>query len=233
MAVSENRNNPESSQESSQIAAARRYERLAYDSLRNNNLKEAESNFQKAWSQIEKTGDEPGKAFLLGNLGNLYFKSQNWEQAEDHYRRALLKMEELKDDQGIESTLGNLGNVLLYKGQYDDAKDHYRKALEVTRRTNNQENQAMYCENLGQVAIQQDDLVEAEGHFTMAMSTLSEGDEVAKKRIEERLKFIKNHSKYIECREKEIKETLEKLDTKTQQKEILNDRHIISKNNRS
>ena len=121
----ENQESPQSSQESSQIAAARRYERLAYDGLKNNNLKEAENNFLKAWKQIEKTSDEPCKAFLLGNLGNLYFKKKEWELAREYYQKALTKMEALKNDQGIESTLGNLGNVFLYKGEYGAAKDHY------------------------------------------------------------------------------------------------------------
>ena len=108
----ENQESSQSSQESSKISAARRYERLAYDSLKDNNLKAAENNFLKAWKQIEKTTDEAGKAFLLGNLGNLYCKKKEWKLAREHYQKALTKMEELKDDQGIESTLGNLGNYL-------------------------------------------------------------------------------------------------------------------------
>ena len=43
-------------------------------------------------------GDEPGKAFIYGNLGNLYFQTKKLEESEENYKKALAKIEELKNE---------------------------------------------------------------------------------------------------------------------------------------
>ena len=79
--------------------------------LKKNNIEEAESNFREALKCMEKAGDDTGQAYVLGNLGNIFFQSKQFDKAEDFYSRSLTFMEKLKDAKGIESSLGNLGSV--------------------------------------------------------------------------------------------------------------------------
>ena len=54
----------------------KKFEKLGYSSLENNNLQEAESHFLKALNLMGKSGDETGQAYVLGNLGNICFQDQ-------------------------------------------------------------------------------------------------------------------------------------------------------------
>ena len=54
-----------------------------YASLKSNNLQEAASHFQQAAEIMEQTGDEAGRAYMLGNLGNICFQTRHLEQLHD------------------------------------------------------------------------------------------------------------------------------------------------------
>lgn len=104
------------SSEKNSAEEGRKYEKLGYASLQNNNVKEAESHFLKALKLMEQSGDETGQAYILGNLGNLNYQSKKLEVAEDYYGRALSLMEKINDVKGMESTLGNLGHLCFSSG---------------------------------------------------------------------------------------------------------------------
>ncbi|SVD55080.1 uncharacterized protein METZ01_LOCUS407934, partial [marine metagenome] len=89
----------------------RKYEKIALDCLKQNNLSEAESNFLQALKYMQESGDEEGQAYVMGNLGNLFFQSRRLDKAEEYYGMALTYMEKVNDIRGIESSLGNLGSV--------------------------------------------------------------------------------------------------------------------------
>ena len=59
-----------------EIEEGRKYEKIALDCLKQNNLSEAESNFLQALKLMEQSGDEQGQAYVQGNLGNLCFRSR-------------------------------------------------------------------------------------------------------------------------------------------------------------
>ncbi len=107
----------------------RKFEKIALDYLKQNNLPEAESNFIQALTHMKQSGDEEGQAYVLGNLGNLCFQSRRLDKAQEYYGKALTYMEKVNDIRGIESSLGNLGSVLFYKGSLDEAEETYKKAL--------------------------------------------------------------------------------------------------------
>ena len=64
------------------IDEGRKYEKIALDCLKQNNLPEAESNFLQALECMKQSGDEEGQAYVLGNLGNLSFQSSRLDKAE-------------------------------------------------------------------------------------------------------------------------------------------------------
>ena len=52
----------------------RKYEQLAFSSLKNNNRDEAEAHFLKALKHMEMNGDETGQAYLLVISATFIFK---------------------------------------------------------------------------------------------------------------------------------------------------------------
>ena len=82
----------------------RNFEKLGYESLQKNNIEDAESNFLEALKHMEASGDDTAQAYVLGNLGNIFFQSKQFDKAEDFYSRSLTFMEKLKDAKGIESS---------------------------------------------------------------------------------------------------------------------------------
>jgi len=101
-----------------EIEEGRKYEKIALDCLKQNNLSEAESNFLQALKLMEQSGDEQGQAYVQGNLGNLCFQSRRLDKAEEYYSKALTYMEKVNDVRGIESSLGNLGSVLFIRASW-------------------------------------------------------------------------------------------------------------------
>jgi len=126
----------------------RKFEKIALDYLKQNNLSEAESNFLQALEHMKQSGDEEGQAYVLGNLGNLCFQSRRLDKAQEYYGKALTYMEKVNDIRGIESSLGNLGSVFFYKGSLDEAEETYKKALKFLEEANDSEGQSIYNENL-------------------------------------------------------------------------------------
>ncbi len=102
----------------------RKYEKLGYENLGKNDLKEAESCFLQALKLMETSGDETGQAYVLGNLGNICFQDKRLDLAEDYYSKSLTLMEQVKDTKGIESSLGNLGSVFFTRGSLDKAEEN-------------------------------------------------------------------------------------------------------------
>ena len=73
----------------------RNFEKLGYENLQKNNIEEAKTNFLEALKHMEQAGDDTGQAYVLGNLGNIFFQSKQFDKAEDFYSRSLTFMEKL------------------------------------------------------------------------------------------------------------------------------------------
>ena len=84
-----------------EIEEGRKYEKIALDCLKENNLSGAESNFLQALTHMKQSGDEEGQAYVQGNLGNLCFQSRRLDKAEEYYGKALAYMEKVNDVRGI------------------------------------------------------------------------------------------------------------------------------------
>jgi len=205
-----------------EIEEGRKYEKIALDCLKQNNLSEAESNFLQALKLMEQSGDEQGQAYVQGNLGNLCFQSRRLDKAEEYYSKALTYMEKVNDVRGIESSLGNLGSVLFYKGKLDEADETYKKALKLLEQANDTEGQSVYNENLGNVSLKKDDLEAAEDFFNRAKTLLdAEKHKDRISQIESKITDLQKHPKYVEGKEKSLLNEIESMKQAGKKKEIL------------
>ena len=205
-----------------EIEEGRKFEKIALDYLKQNNLSEAESNFLQALEHMKQSGDEEGQAYVLGNLGNLCFQSRRLDKAEEYYGKALTYMEKANDIRGIESSLGNLGSVLFYKGDLDEAEETYKRALRFLEEANDTEGQSIYNENLGNVYLKKDDLTKAEDYFNRAKTLLdSEKDKDRIKQVEDKLDALQKQPKYVEGKEENLLKEIESLEKGGKKREVL------------
>ena len=201
----------------------KKYEQMAYASLQKKDFKEAETNFLAALKHMEDAGDEPGQAYTLGNLGNIYFQRRRWDEARDYYQQSLTLMEKLKDERGIESSLGNLGNVSFYQGELDAAQENYVKALKLVEQSQNLKGQIQYNENLGNIALQKKDFPAAEQYFeTLKSFLLSEKEDAESVAIvEEKIKSLKKQPEYLEAKEKDVQGEIDRLTQETRHSDLI------------
>ena len=195
-----------------EIGEGRKFEKIALDYMKQNNLSEAESNFIKALTHMKQSGDEEGQAYVLGNLGNLCFQSRRLDKAEDYYGKALTYMEKVNDPRGIESSLGNLGSVFFYKGNLDKAEATYKKALKFLEEANDTEGQSIYNENLGNVYLKKEELAKAEDYFNRAKTLLdSEKNKDQIKQVVDKLDALQKHPKHVEGKEGKLLKEIDSL----------------------
>ena len=178
----------------------RRFEKMGLASLQARKLDEAENHFQSALKHMQTDGDEIGQAYVLGNLGNLFFEQKRLDLAEENYEKSLKLMQKIKDKRGVESSYGNLGNVSLYRNNFEKAREHYQKALRVVEETKNIPAQVMYQENLGNVCLQLKNFETAKQHLEKArLLLLSERQELEKvSLLEDKIKSIDTNPEYLE-----------------------------------
>jgi tetratricopeptide (TPR) repeat protein len=200
----------------------RKYEELAYTSLKENKIEEAESHFLHALDIMGQSEDAMGKAYVLGNLGNICFQSQRLEMAEDYYSRSLQLMEKFEDVKGIESSLGNLGSVYLYQGSLEKAEDSYNKALEIMVKANDNNGQAVYNEYLGNVFLKRENFETAEDFYSKARKFLEiEKQEERITQLDEKILSIQKHPGYLGNKESGLLKEIEGLAEKGHSRELL------------
>ena len=200
----------------------KKHEKLGYASLKSNNIKEAESHFLKAVELMQSCGDEAGQAYMLGNLGNIYFQGKQLEQAEGYYSQSLALMEKVKDVKGIESSLGNLGSVHFYKGSLDKAEENYQKALKIMEEANDKSGQGIYNGYIGNVLLGREEFDAAEDYYQRAITFLDKEKDAAQiSQLEEKIASIEKHPGYLKKKEEAILASIEKLSPKGQESDLL------------
>ena len=201
----------------------RNFEKLGYESLKKNNIEEAESNFREALKCMEKAGDDTGQAYVLGNLGNIFFQSKQFDKAEDFYSRSLTFMEKLKDAKGIESSLGNLGSVYFYQGSLEKAEESYQKALQIMVETNDPLGQGIYNEYLGNTSLKKDELEQAIDYYQKAKEfmALAKQDERKIQQLVDRVESLKKHPTYLKNKESALLAEVDSLTSTGQKTKVI------------
>ena len=201
----------------------RNFEKLGYENLQKNNIEDAKSNFLEALKHMEKAGDDTGQAYVLGNLGNIFFQSKQFDKAEDFYSRSLTFMEKLKDAKGIESSLGNLGSVYFYQGSLEKAEESYQKALEIMVETNDPLGQGIYNEYLGNTSLKKDDLKQAIDFYQKAKEfmELAKQDERKIQQLVDRVESLKKHPTYLKNKESALLAEVDSLTSTGQKTKVI------------
>lgn len=91
----------------------------------------AESNYLKAKSAHEVSGNQLGIAGILNNLGVLFMDRGDFRRAADQYLTSLKIKEHLGDSAGMASGNANLGLIFRKQGNYDNAIKYYGIALDI------------------------------------------------------------------------------------------------------
>ena len=201
----------------------RKFEKLGYESLQKNNIQEAETNFLEALKHMEKSGDDSGQAYVLGNLGNICFQSKQFDKAEDFYSRSLTYMEKLNDAKGIESSLGNLGSVYFYQGSLEKAEESYQKALQIMVEANDPLGQGIYNEYLGNTSLKKEELEQAISYYQKAKDfmELAKQDERKIQQLQGRIDSLHKHPAYLGKNEEALLKEVESLTSTGQKTQVI------------
>lgn len=119
-----------------------------YRYLEGGHQTEALATHTHALEAARRSGDGPGQAHSLTNLGSVYRLLGQYERAIDHYRPALALHQHNGDVQGEARTLSNLGIVDERLGHHEPALDHHQQAVARYLQIEDQHGQASALNNL-------------------------------------------------------------------------------------
>jgi tetratricopeptide (TPR) repeat protein len=182
-------------------------------------LDQAEEYCRKAIEIIAEGKDTRRKSYLLGSLGNICLQKKNLDQAWQEYQESLKYMVELGDQLGEARGYSNLGNVRRLQKDWPQAIENYEKSYRLMEALENRPGMAQQCEALGDLYLKTDDLEKAEGSLNQASKLYEDMKEPASVRqIQEKLVYIMGHPKYLERRQKELCDELDKPETDKDEK---------------
>jgi tetratricopeptide (TPR) repeat protein len=92
---------------------------------------------------------EPSRAWVCTNLGNVYIRLGEYAKALGFYDKALVIYDVLKDLPGQGKALGCVGDVAVRMGDYDKAMAFYEESLAVYRQIGDASGQAKVLGNMG------------------------------------------------------------------------------------
>ena len=129
---------------------------------------------QDALSFVDKAGQPEKKAFLYGNLGQMFLKIGNWKKAE----RSLLLNTGLNRQAGNEINLCkgllSLGYIYFLKREFTKAKNIYEESLSLIQKNNCVRELTIYHEYSGELAFTQGDYQLAENHYKKVLEVMGE-----------------------------------------------------------
>ncbi len=129
---------------------------------------------QDALSFVDKAGQPEKKAFLYGNLGQMFLKIGNWKKAE---RSLLLNIglnRQAKDELNLSRGLLSLGYVYFLKREFSKAKKFYEESLSLIQKNNCVRELSIYHEYSGELAFIQGDHQSAENHYKKVFEIMDE-----------------------------------------------------------
>lgn len=127
---------------------------------------EAVACYQQALSAVQGVDDPASEAWLLSNLGNIYYLAGDLAGSEQSFEQALGIYRNLNHDPGVARTLTNLASVYRDSGRLTEAAACYQEALE---RQDQADLAAVILANLGAVYQMQQRYPEADTFYQKAI----------------------------------------------------------------
>ena len=120
-----------------------------------------------------ETEEDEDSAYLLGNLGMVYWKNGQWDRAIAIYKQLLEIFEQNGDTNALAQTYGNLGMLYTDKNDWDRAIKMLERGLEIFTRVGNLDEIAKACGNLGTLYLRKNE-------WNQAIETYERGLEIFK-----------------------------------------------------
>jgi serine phosphatase RsbU (regulator of sigma subunit) len=189
------------------------YNNLANNQYLSKNYSEAEQTIQKAIDLDKELNNKEGLGTDYNNLGNIYFEEQKTEQSIGAYRESIKLKHELGNTKSEALTLYNLGNAYLKGNKTDSARVYYEASLALAKEQNYASVvQADYL-GLAHVAAKKTDCGQVLDYYKMYNSLRFAIDENAGLQ-----QLVEQREKYIQKKEREVKNLSEELQQLEKQK---------------
>jgi len=98
--------------------------------------------YQQALGLLHETGDHPGEALLLNNIGWTQSTLANWEAALDDYRRSLDLLQTSPNDLTRARVLANMGVANRQLGELDQAETYFNQSLPLWKQVGDRRGEA-------------------------------------------------------------------------------------------
>lgn len=131
---------------------------------------------QESLEVARQSGDKPGMANSLYELGKLNVDKGNYQAARDYIQQALLLQRETGNKLGIAICLKYLGFINFYQSDYKSARAYYEEALDVFRQIGDMRGECVVLNNLGNIALDQADYEGARLNYEEALKLARELD---------------------------------------------------------
>ncbi len=115
----------------------------------------------EALKWFERSGNEPGKAKVYNNIGNLY-NEVDFERALDYFSKAKAIAQATNNEQLIASLNLNIGNVLYHKNEFNKALKYYSESYQQFSKLNNKVLMVQCLQNLGAINVKLNQVDKAE-----------------------------------------------------------------------
>ncbi len=129
---------------------------------------------EEAAALCASTGDVPGEALVLGQMGIAYAAQDQHTRALSHYEKALAAHRELGNRKGEAAMLSNIGNIHYFRDDLDEAFSAYEGALAINREEEHPIGIATSLGNLGRLNLEKRDLALAREQLTEARDIFKE-----------------------------------------------------------
>jgi tetratricopeptide (TPR) repeat protein len=120
------------------------------------------------------TGDKPGEALVLGQMGIAYAAQDQHTRALSHYEKALAAHRELGNRKGEAAMLSNIGNIHYFRDDLDEAFSAYEGALGINREEEHPIGIATSLGNLGRLNLEKGDMALAREQLSEARDLFKE-----------------------------------------------------------
>lgn len=143
--------------------------KLANTFLKDDDVKNAESNARQAYEKASGIGYGAGIAESINYLGKIDKRNGDYDQALLKYEKSLRLFEEIKDTVWISRNLNNIGEIYVKWSQYDKAVSYYLKALSLKQNSRDKKGEGITLNSIGLVLLRAGKHEEAVRYFQDAL----------------------------------------------------------------
>mgnify|MGYP002639347330 CR=1 FL=1 len=132
--------------------------------------------FHASLDIYKETGNKPGQAKLLNNIGLIYEERAEFNKAKDMYNQSLELEEKIGNSEGVGVSLIQIGNICYYSKNYYDALENYFLAASTFTEINNTDGIAYSYNSIGIIYAKLGKYIEAVSYYEKSISLFTKSD---------------------------------------------------------